>query len=390
MVLLLIALPLAAETRTYAGGFSTRWSTVGKHGHDQPLCAEPKITYFPPGCSMEAGTCHAVLWEGVNCNSDDFHRANLDNSIGFRLGRERDFASTRFLELVGGVEGSVSFTEYNMSQVDLSLISGAVNAGADLTVFGGRAGVRYGAGPFMTLDGIGGLQHYREFLIAVPLSGGAEFRLSQRRVNYSHRVTTYEMVPIGDKGSGVRGIETSVLLAGGAGDRNSKWEFTTATGMSEPGGGVQGAGLNLQGAPYHRLAIFRDTKWGVQGYTTWTATAHESKLEGTYKGYSGNYRSKTIDAFGVGVRRKQTFNEFLTFLYGGGIEVADWRDDYGLLVRTNGVHVIGGIEGAVALNGAVRFDIGRGTALEVHAEQVYWTGIRLSEMRWGVGLVLGR
>jgi hypothetical protein len=235
------------------------------------------------------------------------------------------------------------------------------------------------------------MQNYRELVAAVPLTGGAELRLSQRRVNYSHRLSRSELaVPIGAEEAGVRGTETSLLLVGGVGDDASPWAFTTASGMSVPGSGGPGASLGLKGAPYHRLAIFRDTKWGVQAYTTWTATAHESSLEGIYKGYSGNYRSKTIDAFGIGVRRKHPFNQYLTFLYGGGIEAADWRDDYGLLVRDSGTHVLGGIEGAIAVSGAVRFDIVRGTALELHAEQLYWTGIRLGEMRWGIGLVLGR
>ena len=38
-----------AQTRTYAGPFSTNWRTVGKHGHDQPWCAEPTVTNFPNG-----------------------------------------------------------------------------------------------------------------------------------------------------------------------------------------------------------------------------------------------------------------------------------------------------------------------------------------------------
>jgi hypothetical protein len=43
-----------------------------------------------------------------------------------------------------------------MSQVDLALLSGAATAGADLTFGGMRAGIRYGAGPFASLDGLVG------------------------------------------------------------------------------------------------------------------------------------------------------------------------------------------------------------------------------------------
>lgn len=384
LLLLLFASPLAAQSsRTYAGGFSSRWKTVGPHGHDQPWCAEPIVTVFPNG---------SILHQSVNCNPMDFNRANLDNSIGFRAGRERDFLSLRPLKLVGGIEGSSSFTEYNLTQVDFAFLSGAVTAGADLALWKGRVGVRYGAGPFLTTDAHLGLHRFSEIVVSVPLRSGVSLRFSQRQTNFSHkfesRATGLEEL---GEGYGVSAVETSVLIAGSGDGTETPWEFATETGTSEPGTGGPGASLGLRATMYQRLAVYRDLGHTPrQAYVAWTSSAQESKLPGIYKGFPGNFRSKTVNGFAVGVREKRSLTDALTAHYGGGIEVADWRDDYGLLVRNSGTHVNGGIEGAVAVNGALRWNAGRGTAFELHAEQLYWTGIRLGEMRWGIALVLTR
>ena len=78
----------AADWRTYAGGFTTSWQTQGHHGHDQQPCGNP-----------------------VTCNPIDFTRANLDNSIGFRFGRERDLFEFGPMSIVGGTDASISHTE---------------------------------------------------------------------------------------------------------------------------------------------------------------------------------------------------------------------------------------------------------------------------------------
>jgi len=51
---------------------------------------------------------------------------------------------------VGGVEAAMSYTEYNLSQVDFSLLSATVNGGADLHFGGLRLGARVGLAPFAT------------------------------------------------------------------------------------------------------------------------------------------------------------------------------------------------------------------------------------------------
>src|SRR5438034_10336119 len=89
---LVCATPILAQSRTYAGIFNSRWRTVGLHGHDQPLCAPIKVIYFPNGARLE---------QGPRCDPIDFARGNLDNSIGFRVGREKDYLTLGPLSLVG-------------------------------------------------------------------------------------------------------------------------------------------------------------------------------------------------------------------------------------------------------------------------------------------------
>src|SRR5438034_4660018 len=90
---LVCATPILAQSRTYAGIFNSRWRTVGFHGHDQPACSPFRRIHFPGGSFGDFFD---------PCDHADFARGNLDNSIGFRLGRERDFLTVGPLSLVGG------------------------------------------------------------------------------------------------------------------------------------------------------------------------------------------------------------------------------------------------------------------------------------------------
>lgn len=167
-----------AEWRTFAGGFSSRWKTVGLHGHDQPYCSEVIERHFPG----------VVLVTHIPCDRVDFSRGNLDNSIGYRAGRERDFLSVGPLHLVGGGEAAISYTEYNLTQADFALINAAIVAGADVKVRGVRLGGRYGAGPFLTTDGQElGVTGYTEFALTLPLRPGAALRLSHRHTETLNR-----------------------------------------------------------------------------------------------------------------------------------------------------------------------------------------------------------
>lgn len=76
--------------------------------------------------------------------------------------------------------------------------------------------------------------------------------------------------------------------------------------------------------------------------------------------------------------------------YGAGIEVADWRDPYPLLVSRNQQPLRGGIEGALTASGALRYRLRRGLSLEATVQQLYWRDLQLGESRWGAGIVLSR
>ncbi|HYC91505.1 MAG TPA: hypothetical protein VEO54_19960 [Thermoanaerobaculia bacterium] len=371
LLLLLCAMGAFAEearTRTFAGGYSTRWKTRGAHGHDQE---------------------HPCQREYAGCDGMDFMRANLDNSLGYRAGVERDFYRLGMLRLVGGADVSMAYSEYNISQNDILIFGGAGAAGLDVTRWGFRLGARYGGGAYLTTErdlsysyrSVSGFQTFRELVATVPLRSGASLRIARRLTDKS--LGFENDFP----GVAVEVAETSVMFVASPDVRESKWEFTTSSGATKPGG--TGSALNLKEAGWHRLTASRDLPWlGLQARATWTASAQESRLHTNFRGYPGNERSKTVDGFGLGVWKQQQLGRFFSLHYGGGVEVADWRDDHHLLVNHDFHDVIGGVEAGLVAGGAVRFRIGRGTAIEAHVEQVHWTGISLGETRYGIGLAL--
>jgi hypothetical protein len=390
VLLLFVATAAHAEWRTFAGGFSSRWKTIGPHGHDQPYCAEPRWHYYPNG---------SIGGEFPNCNPVDFARGNLDNSIGFRAGRERDFLRAGPLRLVGGMEGSASYTEYNLTQVDFALLSGAPTAGADLALGGFRVGGRYGGGPFGTSDGQElGISSFREVTVTLPLRRGAGLRISQRSTKaHAHRtmVTIYGAGP-GPEVPSVRypgspsAVETSVLFVTSPEViGSSQWEFTTATGSTKPGRGF-GSDRMLRKSMFTRFAALRDLPWhDLQLEVSLTTSAHESVLPTMFRGYNGNFRSKTIDAFGVAAWRSLPVTERLTLRYSGGVEVADWRDEHQLLTR-DGRGLVAGIEQAFTTAAGLRFQLTPHVALDSTLQKVYWPRIDLGEARWSAGIVLTR
>jgi hypothetical protein len=381
LALLLASSLSAGDWRTYAGGFSSRWKTTGPHGHDQEPCAYPQMTNPAPGIFMFLGT---------DCNPVDFGRANLDNSIGFRLGRERDFISFGPLRFVGGGEGSISHTEYNETQSDFAFINAALVGGADLDLWGSRGGFRYGAGPFTTTDSRVGLQTWREVSLSVPIRAGAALRISQRRSS-SRRAARDGTRNVEILHENIPATETSLLFVASPGARSSShWDFAATSGTTNPGFGPAQS-LALHTTAYHRLSAFRDVRTpSTQLELSWISTAHESSLFSAYRGYPGNQRGKTINGFGLGAHRSVDASRRVSLRYGGGIEVADWRDPYPLLVSGNGRVVRGGVETAVTGSAALRYRLGRGLSIEANAQQLYWRAIHLGETRWGVGLALTR
>jgi hypothetical protein len=362
------ALADEAKTRTFAGGFSTRWKTRGAHGHDQE---------------------HPCQREYAGCDGADFFRANLDNSIGYRAGIEHDFLrSLGALRVVGGGDMSMAYSEYNISQNDILIFGVTGSVGLDVTRWGFRLGARYGGGGYVTTErdltyayqSAYGFQTFHELVGTVPLRSGASLRIARRLADKSVGFEKFA-------GNRVQVAETSVMFVASPDVRDSRWEFTTSSGASKPGG--TGATLNLKEAGWYRLTASRDLPWlGLQARATWTASAQESRLHTNFRGYPRNERSKTVDGFGLGAWKQQPLGRFFSLHYGAGVEVADWRDDHHLLVNVDFNDVIGGVEAGLVAGGAVRFRIGRGTAIEAHVEQVHWTGISLGETRYGIGLAL--
>jgi hypothetical protein len=357
---LLLSFSAAAQTRYYAGQFSTNWNTSGYHGHDQPC-------FFTP-----------------DCDDDDFVRANLDNSIGLRAGAERDYGTWRSLHFVGAADLSYSDTEYNISQSNLGIISGAVAGGVEVFVWRVALGARVAAGPFVTTDVTVGARAYGEVDVTVPVTPRAWLRIGFREV---------VMAPFYDgelnfdnssePDASLRSRDVSLLLVANREMPGvTPWELVTGTGISSP------YGRGLSKALFTRLGVQRALTPSLDGQFSWTSSAHESYLPGVFMGFPENFRSKTIDAFGISVRgTRELSSDFVAFAKGGA-EAADWADEHELLVD-NGEVVKGGFELGVVVGGGVRYQV-RDTALgvEAFAEHVWWPGIGLGEVRTGVALVI--
>ena len=344
--------PLSAETRTYGGALSTRWNTIGWHGHDQDLCPE------------------AARGGAAACDDTDYRNANLDNSIGFRLGHERDSFARGPLKFVIGAESSFTDSEYNLSQNHIAFVSASAIAGIDYEISAARLGGRYGAGPFVTTDGRSGLQAFAEFNATVPIRRGAGLRLAHRFVGH--------LSPVVKRG------ETSILLVTSPETTGaSRWEFAATAGTSKPDA------LNLRSAAFHRLAAMYFLGRDLQVQASWTASAHESTVLTTFMGYPGNERGKTIESFGLALRHRHTFSDSLSVHYSGGMELADWADRHHLLIR-DGSDVMAGTEYGFTAAASVRLALAHHAAVEGGVERIWWKDLELGETRWGIGLVLTR
>ena len=341
MATLLTSASLLAETRTYAGGFSTRWNTTGWHGHDIPLCPE----------AAERGP--------AACNDVDYDNANLDNSIGFRFGQERDVRSRGPIQFLIGAEAAFIDSEYNLSQDHVAFVSASGIAGVDYVYRNARFGLRAGGGPFITSDGRAGAEAFAEVGAIVPIRSGAGVRVAHR--------------------FGLRRGETSILLVASPRTAETRWEFAASAGLSNPDG------LNLRPAAFQRTAALFSVTRNVQVQAAWTATAHESTELTTFQGFPGNERGKTVEAFGLSVRHSTVFAPSWSLHYGGGIELADWADEHQLLGD-----VVAGKEYGLAAGAALRFALMRYAALEGSVEHISWPDLDLGETRWGLGLVLTR
>jgi len=388
---LIFAVQLHARTRTYAGSVQTNWKTVGTHGHNQPPCAERRRMALPIGWREDS----------ANCNPVDFANGNLDNSIGFRGGIERDLLSLGPMTLVGGLEGALSYTEYNLTQMDFILASGAVTAGADVRLGTIGIGARAGAGPFATTDGAEyGFLHTYGLHATVPLRPGAAIRIARQETQAFGGRTSIDVYGGGPPGAArselllrrePRAIETSLLLVTSPESLGAtRWDFSASTGATSPGGPI-GSSRMLRTSTFSQLAAYRDLRWrSWQARVTWTSSAHESILPSTFLGFEGNYRSKTIQGFGLGVTKTSgRLFEHFSLRHGAGLEVADWSDEHELLTRDK-KPLAAGVEIALAADAAVRWHFAPNLALEASFEKAYWRNIDLGESRVALGLVIAR
>jgi hypothetical protein len=352
VLLCCVAMQSHAQWRTFAGGFSSRWNTIGHHGHDQNLCASG------------------------DCDADDFGRANLDDSIGFRAGRERDFFSASALHIAGGADASVNHTEYNRSQRDFSVVSIAMFAGADVEIAGVRIGARYGAGGYATTTAEqSGAIRFLDVGATIPLRRGAGVRIARR---------TFEMTRMGTGPS--RDLSIAFVTSGDA-RGESNWEFGTATGTTIPGAGA-GGDRKLRSTSLNRMSVLRTFR-NVQFELSWSSTAHESSVPSVFRGYDGNFRSKTIEGYGLAVAQSRTLTRALSLRWSGGLELADWRDDHKLLTR-DGKELVAGVELALTASAGLRLQLQPRLAIQSSLQKVYWRALDLGELRWTTGIVITR
>lgn len=367
-ILLVSGTAQADPWRTWAGGFTSRWNTLGHHGHDQP------------GCGEETGrrTGGAAGIDKPDCDATDFARANLDDSIGFRAGAERDLWTRGPLHLVGGADAGVSHTEFNLSQRDFSLLSGSLFSGVDLEIARFRLGARYGIGAFATTTNHQlGAMHFTELSATLPLRGGAAVRVSRRnfRLSQMHSARSRDL--------------SVVLVSDGSESGRSSWEFSATTGTTHPGLGM-GSDRELRGTAMNRMTAARRLPWrGLDLEMSWSSTAHESSVPSIFLGYDGNFRSRTIDGYGVAVAQAIPFGDVLSVRWSAGVELADWRDEHRLLTRDS-AELVAGIEAALTAGVTARLQLQPHLAIQTSLHHVYWRAIDLGEVRWTTGIVLTR
>ena len=160
------------------------------------------------------------------------------------------------------------------------------------------------------------------------------------------------------------------------------------TGLSVPGV-LFGRDGELRRNEFHRLAAMRALRWrAMQVAVSWTGTAHESSRSGVFMGYPGNFRTNVVDAYGVGLRRGLPLSDDVSVRLGAGAEVADWEDEFQFLSDENGRTITGGMEiGASAAIG-LRLRAASHFSVEATAEQSYWPGIDIGELRLGIGMIV--
>ena len=345
-IILILSLFLAstagASWRIYTGGYGTAWHTTGgHHGHDVDCPADEQHD---------------------RCESSDFARANLDNSIGFRLGAEqrRDW-------LVYGAELNLVSTEYNISQRDFYIGSGLATAGAVTEFFHVTWGLRGGAGVAASDDGHFGGTLMAEASAEVPLDDAVALRLSYRE----------SALLLG--GESLRLRDTAFLMVFGDTPGASQWRFGASAGVSSPGL-LFGEDLDLSRAPFTRLTAARRIGARSAVGISYLTAAHESTRKTVFMGFPENERGKTINGIGIDWTAEVLTAPRYFIEIGAGAELADWSDEHQLLP------VDGGTEVAPVVRLSAGIPLTARLALIATSEHLYWTGISLGESRLSIGI----
>jgi hypothetical protein len=344
---LLFASTAGASWRIYTGGYGTAWHTTGGlHGHNVDC---------PPEEQHD------------RCESSDFARANLDNSIGFRLGAEQRRSWLPRVDLVSGAELSVASTEYNVSQRDFSIASALLTAGVSTDFFHATWGLRGGAGVAATDDGHAGGTLMAEASAEVPLTAAARLRFAYRESG----------LLLG--GESLRVRETAFLMVFTDTPAASPWRLGAGLGISSPGL-LFGDDLDLSRAPFTRVTAARRIDDRSTVGVTYMTSAHESTQKTVFMGFPENERGKTINGIGIDwtVEVLTTPRWFVEL--GAGAELADWSDEHQLLPDPAGNEL------APVVKVSVAFPLRPHLALVATSEQLYWTGIGLGESRLALSL----
>ena len=310
---------------------------------------------------------HTADCRSEQCDDDDWRRGNLDASIGFRVGAEREILERRGLSLLAALDTTLLLTEYNLSQHELRIVSVAGAGGVRTNV--GPVGLllRGGAGITLTDDLRVAESLFAEGAVEVPL-GDLRLRAAARRARYGQAVATEGAVTL------------VVPPLGSAPER--RWAWVVAAGVAAPGA-LAGDGLELKTAPLVEIGLRRRlgdgaTRVGLNLDTT----AWESRIRTVWIFTPGNERSQDITSVGLIADRDLGAG----WLVHAGVRVADWSDVRKSFLYRDGEAVDGSRETGLVAGIARRFDTGSRPRVLVGLEQEYWTGIDLAALRLRVAL----
>lgn len=347
------------------------WGPIGAEDEARPWRVYGGVQHFEWDTEGQAG--HTADCRTEACDDSDYERANLDTSIGFRVGAERSLWDGNRFHLRAGAEAGLLFTEYDLSQHDLKLLDllGVVGIGFDLGPL--QSFLSLGLGGTLTDDGRAGLAAFLEAAFDVPVGPDTAFRLAVRATDRD----------------GPDSEDVSVLLVTGGSNSSgaTNWDLDTQAGVSIPGGLV-GEDYDLSRAPFWQLSAFRrlGSTRSRLGLVLDVAT-FESMERTELRGVPGNERSKDIVGFAAVWDLELAELDRSRWRAGGGVKIAEWEVGPNGLLNEQGVQVRENrTELGVLLKVETVFKPRSRFPILVGLEQVYWPESELGELRLRLGL----